>query len=1124
MVAGVVLKVLAVLFVLILQLQAVKSETLLHTLKLSLKEQQWIKDHQIVTYSGVNWKPLSIIDDNKMKGIMGDFLELIAHKTGLKFVFVPSDSHSHVLKQFKQKQIDLIPGVGSSPQEKALGLLSHRYAHYPMVIVTDKSFGFLENLDAIKDKVVAVPKDYTSYNFMLTDHPHIKLKITKDIREALMSVATGQADAFVGHVAPSLHYLSELNLPVLTVSGQTSFTFDHHFLIQKELSELHTIINKAFAAISEEDKNAIYARWIQTSVQEHVDYALLWKVLALAFLILLLFFGRQQTLKKYTKELENQKELYTIVFENTSNGVLLIDTKTGRFIECNKQIVKILGYSSKEDVLNMHPSELSPEFQPDGRRSDEKANEMIAMTISEGFNNFEWKHIRETGEAFWSDITLTSIVLEGKNLIHVVWKDIDDKKKADTRFKDLSERMELALIGNNDGLFDWDLRDNSVYYSPRWKEMLGYRDEELGNDFSTWEERAHPGDIPEVLAAADACIEGKKEYFESVHRMKHKDGHWIWISARGKPLKDDDGHPIRLIGTHTDITEDKEMQIQFAHQVQIIKQVRDAIISTDLEGVITSWNIGAELLLGFKSYEVVGKDIAMLYDKEDFRTIEEYMDKIAQEGEYNISINLINKSNEPILSELSLSVLNDASGNPIGTIVYAQDVTERKEAEKKLHEQRVVLDYQAHHDALTGLPNRILFSDRLELGIKKAKRNQNKLALFFIDLDHFKQINDSLGHEVGDAVLMTVTERLESQIRNEDTFARLGGDEFTIIMENLHKSEDASRLAQKILDIMAEPILIEEQKLYVSTSIGISLYPEDGTDASNLLKYADTAMYKAKDEGRNNFQFYSSEMTEIAFLRVEMESALRQALEKEEFVVYYQPQINGQNGKLVGMEALIRWNHPEKGLIPPAQFLSFAEETGLIIAMDLWVMQTAMHQMVAWYKEGFNPGVLSLNLAIKQFQQKDFISLLRQMIETTQMQESWLEFEVTEGQIMTNLEYSIARLEEISDLGISLAVDDFGTGYSSLSYLKKLPIDKLKIDQSFIFGLPDDEDDMSITKAIISLSKNLNLSVIAEGVETKQQKDFLVANGCDLIQGYFYAKPIPAEDIFERFLKPKVLP
>lgn len=435
------------------------------------------------------------------------------------------------------------------------------------------------------------------------------------------------------------------------------------------------------------------------------------------------------------------------------------------------------------------------------------------------------------------------------------------------------------------------------------------------------------------------------------------------------------------------------------------------------------------------------------------------------------------------------------------------------EQHNQLRAQKNALQYQATHDALTGLANRILFSERLEYAISKAKQARGQMALLFIDLDHFKEINDSLGHEAGDQVLNIVTRRLTETIRNMEDLARFGGDEFTVIMEGLEDINDASKLAEKILKALSEPITVEHNELYVGCSIGISLYPNNGDTSQDLLKYADAAMYAAKNDGRNNIRYYSSEMTARALERVVMEASLRSGLKNEEFIVYFQPQVNGNQNRVTGMEALVRWQSPSIGFVSPAAFIPIAESTGLIVELDRFVMKRAMTQVAQWYKEGLNPGILAMNLTMKQLQQKDFIDFLKQLIGETECKVEWIELEVTEDQIMINPEESIEILREISAIGVKIAVDDFGTGYSSLSYLKKLPISKLKIDQSFVSDLPTDDEDTAIVKAIIAMSRSLKLEIIAEGVETMEQKEFLVQNGCENIQGYFYSKPRPADEV-----------
>jgi diguanylate cyclase (GGDEF)-like protein/PAS domain S-box-containing protein len=601
--------------------------------------------------------------------------------------------------------------------------------------------------------------------------------------------------------------------------------------------------------------------------------------------------------------------------------------------------------------------------------------------------------------------------------------------------------------------------------------------------------------------------------------MRNKDGHWIWILGRALILYDEKGEAVRMIGTHTDITEEKELQLKYFYQSQIIEQINDSVTTTDLMGNIVSWNLGSEKTFGYSADEAIGKNISMLYRQEDIPSLKEYIPILMETGVLNADLYFVTKSKDLVPISFSLSLLRDESGKPIGIVGINKDNTRRKKAEDDLFEQKNILRYQAHHDALTGLPNRVLFSDRLEQGIKKAKRHTTGLALFFIDLDKFKHINDSLGHGVGDKVLKAVAKRLEGSIRKEDTLARLSGDEFTIIMEDLVRPEDASLLVEKILKVLAEPMQVDDHKLYVSGSIGISLYPRDAVDAEYLLKYADTAMYKAKEEGYDTFQFYSSEMTKFALEHMRMKTSLRYAVDNEEFVIHYQPQMDSCTNALVGIEALVRWQHPDMGFLTPDKFIPLAEETGMIVEIDRWVMHTAMKQVSAWYKRGLDPGVLALNLSIKQLEGNSFLQEIESSINAYDFKAEWLELEITEGQMMKKPEEVIVKLDQINSLGIGISIDDFGTGYSSLSLLKRLPINRLKIDRSFIKDIPGDAEDMAILKAIIALAGSLKLDLIAEGVETVEQKEFLTDHGCINIQGHYYSSAMPVEEMEAMLLK-----
>ncbi|WP_415405568.1 EAL domain-containing protein [Sulfurovum sp. CS9] len=683
----------------------------------------------------------------------------------------------------------------------------------------------------------------------------------------------------------------------------------------------------------------------------------------------------------------------------------------------------------------------------------------------------------------------------------------------------LRERMELALSGSKTSVLDWNFTDDSIYISPSWKEMLGYTDKELPNTLSSWADRVHRDDQKKVLSLLRKQQSKKIKYFENTHRLKHKNGHWVWVLGRAQILYDGNGKKIRMIGTHTDITEEKELQLKYFYQSQMIEQINDSVTTTDLQGNIVSWNLGSEKTFGYKADEVIGKSIAILYREEDIPSLQEYVGTLMKTGVYNADLSLVKKSKELIPISFSLSLLRDENGNPTGIVGINKDNTQRKKAEDALYEQKNILRYQAHHDALTGLPNRVLFQDRLEQGIEKSKRHQVGLGLFFIDLDKFKHINDSLGHVVGDSVLKLVAKRLAGIIRKEDTLARLSGDEFTVIMEELTQPEDASLLAEKILEVLAEPMHIDDYILYVSGSIGISLYPQDAADAQYLLKYADTAMYKAKEEGRNNFQFYSSDMTEFALEHMALKTSLRQAIDNGEFIIHYQPQISTCTNRLVGLEALVRWEHPTMGTLAPNTFIPLAEETGMIVEIDHWVMETAMQQIAKWNGAGLKPGVLALNISTNQLESTDFFQKIEENMKRYGFKSKWLELEITEGQMLKKPEEVIEKLEKINNLGIGVSIDDFGTGYSSLSLLKRLPINRLKIDQSFIKDIPKDEEDVAIVKAILALAGSLKLDLIAEGVETLAQRDFLIENGCINIQGNYYSPPVPAKEMKEILLK-----
>jgi diguanylate cyclase (GGDEF)-like protein/PAS domain S-box-containing protein len=463
-----------------------------------------------------------------------------------------------------------------------------------------------------------------------------------------------------------------------------------------------------------------------------------------------------------------------------------------------------------------------------------------------------------------------------------------------------------------------------------------------------------------------------------------------------------------------------------------------------------------------------------------------------------------------------MRLLRDPTGKPLEIVGSWMDITPRKQAEETIR-------HLAYYDALTDLPNRLLFNDRLTLALAHAHRNQQQVAVMLIDLDRFKVINDTLGHATGDRLLQDVAQRLTGCLREGDTVARLGGDEFMLLLPGVEHTRGTIKIVQKILEAFKAPFYFKDHELHITPSIGIALYPDDGQDAQTLLKNADTALHRAKEQGRNNYQFYTSTMNATALERLSLEGKLRHALEREEFVVHYQPQVSLSTGQIVGMEALVRWQHPDLGLIPPMKFIPLVEETGLIVPLGFWVLRTACAQNKAWQEAGYPPLKVAVNLSTRLFKQQTLIQAVAQTLNETGLDPGYLELELTEGIIMENIEAAITTLKELKKMGIHVSVDDFGTGYSSLAYLKRFPIDTLKIDRSFVLDLTTDPDDAMIAVLIINMAHNLKLKVIAEGVESKEQLAFLRSHGCDEIQGYLFSRPIPAEEFVKLLQQRKTL-
>ncbi len=533
----------------------------------------------------------------------------------------------------------------------------------------------------------------------------------------------------------------------------------------------------------------------------------------------------------------------------------------------------------------------------------------------------------------------------------------------------------------------------------------------------------------------------------------------------------------------------------------------EGVLITDVDTRITAVNRAFTEMTGYSEDEVLGRNPRILksgrHNRDFYKTM---WAALLQEGEWRGEIWGRRKSGEVFPKWQTIRAVRDDSGGLTHYMSVFSDVSHIKESEEKLHRL-------AHHDALTDLPNRLLLNARLEYSLQHAQRTGAKVAVLFLDLDHFKKINDSLGHPAGDRLLQLVAERLLLSVRTEDTVARLGGDELTVVLGSLEDAWSAAATAQEILTRLSEPYELEGQDVFVSASIGISMFPDDGRDVTALLKNADAAMYMAKSEGRNRYHFYSRELTSGACESLALETELHHALERGEFFLQFQPQISVRSGDIVAVEALLRWRHPEIGLISPVRFIPIAEESGFITAIGRWVLRSACEQAKAWQIDGLTSFRIAVNLSGRQFGQTNIVQEVREALTDTGLDPSRLELELTESAVMKQEKRMARTLHALRELGTTIAIDDFGTGYSSLSYLKRYPFDRLKIDRSFVRDIPRNPNDVAFAKAIVALGHSLDLSVVAEGVETREQRDLLTSIGCDEMQGFLYSAPRNADEL-----------
>lgn len=667
------------------------------------------------------------------------------------------------------------------------------------------------------------------------------------------------------------------------------------------------------------------------------------------------------------------------------------------------------------------------------------------------------------------------------------------------------QQLARVLEGADQGYWDWNLQTNEFRVSARWETMLGYEPGELKVAPEHWHEVVHADDLPKATASIERHLAGLLPLHEAEFRCRTKQGEWRWILTRGRVVtRAEDGTPLMMSGTHTDVTERKLAELAQRESAVVFESSYEGIMVANVQGLITKINPAFTRITGYTDAEVMGRSPAMLSSgRHDKAFYQAFWASLIQKGYWHGEIWNRRKAGDLYATLQSVSAVRDANGQVLHYISVFADITHLKT-------HAAELDRVAHFDPLTGLPNRRLLSDRLQQTMQRSARSGKSSAVCFLDLDGFKSINDQLGHAAGDRLLVGVAEHLKAVLRGEDTLARLGGDEFVILLSEVSSLKEGATILDRVLQAVRQPVHVDGRVLSTSASIGVSLFPDDNVDPETLLRHADQTMYLAKQAGKNRYQLFDPEVDRRAHLRREQLDRLRLALQQGELLLHYQPKVNLTNGDVVGAEALIRWMHPERGLLPPAEFLPQVQGSDLEQDLGEWVIETALTQMAAWAAQGL-PLPVSVNISARHLLQADFCARLAPALQRHPgVRAADLELEVLETAAISDMQQAVQILHDCMALGVQFSLDDFGTGYSSLTYLRKLPVHTLKIDQSFVRNMLADPEDMGIVRGVIQLASAFNRRVIAEGVETMEHGRALVAMGCHFAQGYGIARPMPA--------------
>ena len=1148
------------------RLQQLEPATPMPANLLTNEEREWLSRHPVLRLApDPNFPPIEYFDETgHYRGLIADYYPLLEARLGVRFQLVRAATWDEVLAMAKRREVDILGAAQRTPARSEYLDFSQTIIDIPNVIVVARQMDGVVDFSKLAGKKLAVTRGNALDEHVRANFPAIQLASVANDLAALQDVSFGRSDATVVNLAIASYLIAQHGITNLRVAGDSGRPNALHIASRNDWPMLSQILSKGLASITEAEHQAIYRRWIQLddrfSARQNLIVLLGAGALFTLALIVILLFNRalrrqvdtrtaalnqelseRKQAEGSLKQAENlQRALHRIseasrAAHDLPSLLQRIHQIIAELMPARNFFVALYDEASHEVsfpyFVDEHDAVPLPRKMGDGGLTEIvlKTGEPLLLTPESFQSRFkdsldipgaqfvDWlgvplkTEMRTVGvltvQSYSGQVRYTE---KDKALLQFVSEQVAmtiERKQAEKAQLDSAEQLRLIYDTASVAIFEGDPRGILVHANRRMAEMFRCPLEKLiGSEYVAL---VHPSEREASRQTVQAMLASDIGSVDLERRYWREDGSEFLGHLTVSQRLDSEGKVLGTVGVIADITERKQAEASLQLAANVFTYAQEGITITDADGTIVDVNDTFTRITGYSREEAIGENPRILKSgRQDPEFYTAMWAELKAKGHWNGEIWNRRKNGEVYAEMLSISAVNDANGRTQHYVALFSDITSLKEHQSQL--ERI-----AHYDALTGLPNRIVLADRLRQATAQTRRRENLMALVYLDLDGFKLVNDSYGHETGDELLIILSQRLKEALREGDTLARMGGDEFVAVLTDLSSTRECDVILGRLLQAAASPVQVKEFTLRVSASLGVTLFPLDNGDPDTLLRHADQAMYQAKQAGKNRYHLFDQERDKLTRSHQESYQRVAEALEREEFVLYYQPKVSMREGKLIGAEALLRWRHPERGMVPPGEFLPLIEGSELISRLGDWVLNTALGQMAAWSRDGFEIAV-SVNIAAFHLQQHDFLFGLREKLALhSSVKAENLELELLETAALEDILHVSQVIKDCQALGVSISLDDFGTGYSSLTYLKRLPANILKIDQSFVRDMLWDTEDLSIVEGIIGLARAFRRTVIAEGVETVEHGQMLLKLGCNLGQGYGIARPMPAEKLAE---------